>query len=208
EGEGKRTTRRGAEGGWVVKNKNRQSNSRADEYIRNFLTDEPLPGGELEQALHQRYVPEITLQEINALAKEWFADRNRFVVVTAPDKPGLVLPDETKLAAVIKAAAGRNLTAYVDTVTAGALLDPLPSGGSIAKTTTKDAIGITEWDLSNGVKVVLKPTTFREDEILFRATSPGGTSLSSDADYIPANTASQVINAGGVGKFSALELRK
>src|SRR5204862_1626290 len=58
------------------------------------------------------------------------------------------------------------------------------------------------------VKVVLKPTTFREDEIVFRATSPGGTSLAGDSDYIPATSATQVIGAGGVGQFSAIDLRK
>src|SRR4029077_8598317 len=67
---------------------------------------------------------------------------------------------------------------------------------------------ITEWELSNGVKVILKPTTFKEDEILFRATSPGGTSLVADKDYIPASSATQVINAGGVGKFNIIDLRK
>jgi zinc protease len=192
----------------AVEDQNRQSNSRADEYVRNFLTDEPLPGIELEQALQQRYLPEITLQEINAIAKEWFKDGNRFVIVTAPDKPGLVMPDEAKLAAAIKAASSTNVTAYVDTVTSAALLDPLPAPGSVVKTATKDAIGITEWELSNGVKVVLKPTTFREDEIVFRAFSPGGTSLASDADYIPASTAAQLLSAGGLGQFSAIELRK
>ena len=55
------------------------------------------------------------------------------------------------------------------------------------KTTGKEAIGITELELSNGAKVILKPTTFKEDEILFRATSPGGTSLASDSDYVPAS---------------------
>jgi zinc protease len=192
----------------VIEDQNRQSNSRADEYVRNFISDESLPGAELEQALHQRYLPEITLQEINALAKQWFTDKNRIVVVTAPEKPGVVIPDEAKLASVIKAAPGKDLKAYVDTVTSGALLDPLPTAGTVVKTATKDAIGITEWELSNGVKVVLKPTTFREDEILFRATSPGGTSLASDADYIPANFAAQVVSAGGVGKFSAIDLGK
>ena len=58
------------------------------------------------------------------------------------------------------------------------------------------------------MKVVLKPTTFKEDEILFRATSPGGTSLASDEDYIPASTATQVVTAGGLGKFNAIDLRK
>ena len=192
----------------VIEDQNRQSDSRADEYVRNFLEDEPLPGAELEQALNQRFLPQITLAEINALAKDWFTDRNRFVVVTAPDKAGLVVPDETRLAAVIKAAPNKELQPYVDTVTSAALLDPLPTGGTIAKTTTKDALGITEWELSNGVKVILKPTTFREDEIVFRATSPGGTSLASDQDYIPATTATQVLSAGGLGQFNAIDLRK
>jgi zinc protease len=192
----------------VIEDQNRQSNSRADEYVRNFLVDEPLPGSELEQALNQRFLPEITLQEINALAKQWFTDRNRFVLVTAPEKTGLVIPDETKLAAAIKAAADKELQPYVDSVSSASLLDPLPSPGSVTKTTTKDAVGVTEWELSNGAKVVLKPTTFREDEIVFRAVSPGGSSLASDQDYIPASSAAQIVTAGGVGPFNAIDLRK
>ena len=89
-----------------------------------------------------------------------------------------------------------------------AALEPLPSPGLIVKITTKDAYGITEWQLANGVKVVLKPTDFREDEVLFRATSFGGSSLASDADYIPASSASTVVAAGGVGRLSVIELRK
>src|SRR5262245_58326523 len=177
----------------VIEDQNRQSGSRADEYVRNFLTNEPLPGAELEQSLHQRLLPEITLQEINSLAKQWFTDRNRFVLVTAPEKSGLTVPDEAKLAAAIKTAAGKELTPYVDTVAATALLTTLPTPGTITKTTTKEGVGITELELSNGVKVVLKPTTFREDEVIFRASSPGGTSLASDQDYIPASTAAQIV---------------
>ena len=118
------------------------------------------------------------------------------------------VPDEAKLAAVIKASAAKDLKPYVDTIGNAVLLESPPAPGKIAKTATKDAIGITEWELSNGVKVILKPTTFKEDEILFRATSPGGTSLASDQDYIPADSAMQVIPAGGVGKFNAIDLRK
>ena len=68
--------------------------------------------------------------------------------------------------------------------------------------------GMTEWELSNGVKVVLKPTNYMMDEIVFRATSPGGTSLASDEDFIPARTATQVMSVSGLGKFSAIDLRK
>ena len=83
-----------------------------------------------------------------------------------------------------QAAAAAPLTAYVDTVSTQPLLDALPTPGTIATTTTNEALGITEWKLSNGVTVVLKPTTFKQDEILFRAVSPGGTSLASDADFV------------------------
>ena len=76
------------------------------------------------------------------------------------------------------------------------------------RTANRADFGITEWELSNGVKVVLKPTTNKEDQVLFRAFSPGGTSLAPDADFIPADSASSVISAGGLGKFSSLELGK
>jgi zinc protease len=192
----------------VAEKDTRESQSRASEYIRNFLENESLPTADYEFALHQRFLPEITLAEVNKLPAEWFPDRNRIVIAFGPDKPGLVLPDEAKLAAIVTAAPGKDLKPYEDTAAAATLLDPIAATGTIARTSTKEAVGITEWDLSNGVKVVLKPTNFKEDEILFRATSPGGTSLASDKNYIPASTATQVIAAGGLGKFSVVDLRR
>jgi zinc protease len=184
------------------------SSSRANEYVRNFTTNETLPSPNDEYAMHQRFLPQITLDEVNRMAKEWFPDQNRLVIISAPEKSGLVVPDEQKLAAVVKAASSRELTAFVDTVSTRALLDAVPKPGKLAKTTTVAAAGITEWELSNGVKVVLKPTAFREDEVIFRATSPGGTSLASDKDFIPASTATQVISAGGLGQFNSVDMRK
>jgi len=192
----------------VVEKDQQESRSFAEEFIRNFTTDEPIPGIVYESQLHQRFLPEITLAEVNKLAKNWASDKNRVVVVNAPEKPGLGVPDSTKLAAVIKAASAKNLTAYVDAVTSAPLVETPPTPGTVAKTTTKEAYGITEWELSNGVKVVLKPTSFKDDELVFRAFSPGGTSLASDADYVAAQTAMQVVSAGGLGKFSAVDLRK
>ena len=189
---------------------NAMSAPKADEYIRNFLLGETLPSANDEYALHQRFVPEITLAEINKLAREWFpsSTQNRLVILTAPQKSGLVIPDEAKLAAIIKEPPPADLKPYVDTVGTAALLEALPAPGKIVNIKTVDNVGLTMWELSNGVKVVLKPTTFRNDEILFRASSPGGTSLASDADYIPAITATQVITAGGLAKFSAIDLGK
>jgi zinc protease len=192
----------------VEEKENQPSSPLADEYTRNFTDQEPIPGIEYEAALHARFLPEITLAEINALAKDWVPDRNRVVLVNAPDKAGLTVPDEAKLTAVITAATRKDVTAYVDAVGNQPLLDAMPTPGAITKTATKDAFGITEWELANGVKVVLKPTTFKEDEVLFRAFSPGGTSLASDADFIPASTATQVISRSGLAKFTAVDLQK
>jgi len=192
----------------VTEKDNTPSSSLADEYVRNFTDREPSPGIEYEAALHARFLPEITLSEVNALAKQWVPDKNRVVLVNAPEKAGLAIPDETKLAAVITAATRKELTAYVDAVANASLLETPPTPGTVTKTATKDAFGITEWELSNGVKVVLKPTNFKEDEILFQAFSPGGISLAGDADFIPAQTAAAVVARGGVGKFSAVDLPK
>jgi zinc protease len=192
----------------VAQKDQQESRSFAEEFIRNFTSNEPSPGIAYESALHTRFLPGITLAEVNKLAKNWTSDRNRVVAVNAPDKPGLVVPDATKLAAVIKAASAKNTTAYVDTVSTAPLVATAPTPGTVTETATKDAYGITEWTLSNGVKVVLKPTTLKDDEFVFRAFSPGGTSLAADQDFVAAQTAAQVIAAGGLGKFSAIDLGK
>jgi zinc protease len=186
----------------------RVSGSRADEYVRNFLQGETLPSADDEYMLHQRLLPTIALDEVNKLAREWFPDRNRMVIVAAPEKPGLVLPDEAKLAKVLREAEEKELKPYVDAAASATLMDTAPAAGSVTKTNTKGKVGITEWELSNGAKVVLLPTTFKEDEILFNATSPGGTSLASDQDYIPASTATQLLSAGGLGKLNMIDFRK
>ena len=179
-----------------------ESGRLADEYARNFLQKEPIPGIGYEYALHQRFVPEITLAEVNAVANDWMPDRSRTVAVSAPRKAGVTLPDETRLAAAITAGGKTALEAYVDTVSTQPLLAQQPSPGKVARTTVRAELGITEWELSNGVKVVLRPTTFRQDEIMFRAVSPGGTSLASDADFIAAETAAAVISRGGLGTLT------
>ena len=191
----------------AASNDEHTSQSLADEYIRNFMQQEPIPGIAYENGLVQRFLPEITLADINALARDWVPDRNRVVVVAAPKKPGVAVPDEAKLAAVIKNAGGGTLTAYVDTVSAKPLLDPVPKPGAVAKTDTKPQ-GITEWTLSNGVRVVLQPTTFKQDEILFRAFSPGGTSLAPDSDFVAAETADRVVADGGLGALNAIDVSK
>src|SRR6185436_18650640 len=92
-------------GGMLTQKEARTSASHAAEQIRNFVTGESLPGAELEYALQQRFLPTITLEEVNKLSKEWFGgDKNRMVIVTAPETAGVPVPTSTQLAAVIKSA--------------------------------------------------------------------------------------------------------
>ena len=190
----------------VTQSPDRESTSRADEYTRNFLQDEALPTIWQELAFHRRFVPGITLAEINALTKDWFPDQNQLVIVAGPDAAGVVLPNQAQLAAVVKTASAKRLEPYVDVSGDKALMDTPPTRGTIVKSTSRDRAGVTEWTLSNGATVVIKPTRLKEDQILFRASAPGGTSLASDADFIPARVADDVVPAGGVGAFSSVML--
>jgi zinc protease len=180
----------------------------ADELVRHVVQEEPVPGIVYEQAMSARFLPEITLAEINALARTWIPDRNRVVSVSAPERAGLALPTEARLAAVIASAKKAALSAYVDKVNSSPLLAKLPTPGTVAKSATRADLGITEWQLSNGLRVILKPTPYKEDEILFRAISPGGISIASDQDLVAAQTADAVVAAGGLGPFSTIDLTR
>jgi zinc protease len=186
----------------------RESASRADEYTRNFLQNEALPTIWQELAFHRLFLPAITLAEMNALAGDWFPEQNRLVLVSAPEAEGIALPSEAALAAVVTAASARTVEPYVDAGAGEPLMAEPPTRGAITRTATIAAAGITQWTLSNGATVVLKPTTLREDQILFRAFAPGGTSIASDAEFIPARVADNVIAAGGVGRVNDVTLGK
>jgi zinc protease len=192
----------------IAEKDNQNSGNLAAEYIRNFLQKEPIPGIAYEYELYKRFLPDVKIAEVNALANSWTADRNRVVLVNAPEKAGVTVPADTTLAAVMAGVKGASLQPWEDAAAAAPLMPTAPVPGTIVSTSTRSELGLTEWTLSNGVRVILKPTTFRQDEVVFRAFAPGGTSLASDADYIPATTAAQVVAAGGLGTLTATDLRK
>lgn len=203
----KREAMRSIERSYTEREK-RNSGAHTGEYIRNFLQGEPIPGIEYEFELYKRFVPTITLEEVNQIGKEWITEQNRIIMANAPEKEGLKVPTEDELLAVLGDVEEKEITPYEDTVTDQPLLAEIPEPGDIVDTKTLEDLGITEWKLSSGVRVILKPTDFKDDEILFQALSPGGTSLALDEDYIPARTAAEVISAGGLGEFNAINLQK
>jgi zinc protease len=192
----------------VTESPDRESASRADEYTRNFLQGEALPTIWQELAFHRRFVPSMTLDEVNALPADWFPDQNRLVIVSAPESAKAALPEQRQLSAAVRAAEARQYEPYVDVVAEQALMPSPPARGTIVRTTPRPEAGITEWTLSNGATIVLKPTKLKEDQILFRASASGGTSLASDADFPSARVAGAIVQAGGVGQFSQVTLDK
>ncbi len=185
----------------------RNSAAFASEYIRAFLDGESIPGIEYEYELYQRFIPEITLGEVNAVGQGWVTDGNRVVLVTAPETAAAELPDEPALLAILASVAEEEIAPYEDAVSGAALLAALPEASAVTEERSRER-GITEWSLGNGVRVILRPTDFEEDEVLFRAFSPGGTSLAADDSFIAARTAGEVIVGGGLGEFDAIALER
>jgi zinc protease len=185
-----------------------ESGQYADEYVSAFLEDEPSPGIEHELALTRQLVPTITAQEVNALVQKWMTDRNRVIVVEAPEKEDVKLPSTAQITEVFSSVRRKDVAAYSDDVAAAALLPALPAPGRVVSERKIDAVGVTEWRLANGARVLLKPTDFQADEIVMRAYSEGGASLVSDRDFLSASFATTLASQSGFGAFSSTQLTK
>ncbi|MGH7330383.1 MAG: M16 family metallopeptidase, partial [Polyangiaceae bacterium] len=135
-------------------------------------------------------------------------DKDRVVLVAAPAKPDVHMPTAQEMLGVFDVVANTKLAAYVDSTSSDALVPNPPAPGTIVAQDTLPGTGIIEWHLSNGAKVLLKPTDFKADEVLFAARSPGGESLVPDSDVVNADLSSVVMSRSGVGTFSAISLGK
>jgi zinc protease len=187
---------------------NQESRVYASEYIRHFLEGEPIPGIEFEYRAVEALLPTITLEEVNRVAAGWMVDRNRVVLVNSPEKEGLAIPTETELAAVFQEILAAEIAPYEDTASDEPLLATVPTPSPVVEESRIPELNLTIWTLANGVRVLLKPTDFKDDEILFQAYSPGGFSLSDEEDHMSASNAAQVVALGGVGTFSQVDLGK
>jgi zinc protease len=187
---------------------NQESASYASEYMNHFLVEEPIPGIDFEYGAAQYFVPGITLDEVNQVARVWLVDENRVVMVNAPEKEGLAVPSAGELGAIFGAVDASEIEPYLDTSTEAPLLPVEPSPSPVVREEVAEELGLTEWELANGVRVLLKPTDFKDDEILFRAYSPGGYSLSELDEHLSATFASSVVGSGGVGEFNLVDLQK
>ena len=180
-----------------------------NEYEQNFLTGEAIPGIAFEYNFYVNNIGNISLAQMNAMAGKFISDQNRVILVEAPDSEKDKLPDEKALLTWI-GEAGKNLKPYIDETIDKPLLDKstLLPAGKIVSTTADSAILTTTVVLSNGLKVILKPTEFKNDQILINGYSFGGSSLASDQDFTSDDIAAGIVSSSGIGEFTQPQLDK
>jgi zinc protease len=184
------------------------SSELASECSRNFLLDEPIPGIAFEYNFAREYIHGISLDEVNALLRESITSDNRLLLVVAPEKNDLTMAPESRMQEIIQSVHTAEIPPYSDKTSGSVLLQNKPRKGKILLTKKNDDLDVYEMKLSNGARVILKPTDFKNDEILFTAFSPGGYSLCPAEDQQSALLADDVINETGLAKFSASDLDK
>ena len=187
---------------------NLSSSGFADEYVSLFLEDVPAPGIEYEYELVQQILPDLQVEEVNKLAAEFLAAKNRVIITTMPEKEDLIPPTEFELTSIFEKVEELPVDPWLDEVNEQPLLADIPIPGEIKDRGEVEELGITEITLSNGIRILMKPTDFKDDEVQFTATSPGGVSLVSDDEYFTSSNASMLISRSGVGSFDISELQK
>lgn len=177
------------------------------EITRNFLEDEFMVGAKLEKELTLAILPKITVAELDADVKSFGSDANRVIAISGPE--GKPLPSAERVLAIVGEVEKADVPAWEEKAVPTALMTTPPTPGKIVKEHKIDALAVTEWTLSNGARVIVKPTDYENDSVVLGASSPGGTALVKDKDYNDAQFAAEIANqVGGVGEFDADTLGK
>jgi zinc protease len=196
---------RGAKQG-AIEDAKQDGRDLAAEASRNFLSGEFMCGAAAELAYFERLVPTVTLAEMGPLLASWGPADTRTITIAGPST--MTAPTEASVRAWLAAAASADVPAWGDAVGDKPLIATAPTPGTIAREGSVAEIGVTEWTLSNGARVIIKPTDFENDAVRVRAMSPGGSSLLADRDLPTALVADDVVGAMGFGEFSPRDLGK
>ena len=184
------------------------SNSRqyTDEITRNFFEAELMIGRTAEKEMALKYLPMVTIDELNANVKSFGGAENRVIAIEGPE--GSPLPTQARVLEIVAEVGKTDVPVWEEKAIPTTLMAKTPTPGKIVKEKKLDAIDVTEWTLSNGVRVIVKPTDYERDTVLVSAESPGGTAMAKDKDYKDARFASQVVSNGGAGELDADTLGK
>ena len=177
------------------------------EYLSHFTEGGYIPGIEMEYELMRQIAQELPLEAVNQYVAQVISERNIVISLTGPDKAGVTYPKEAELLAMFEKARLQPVKPYLETVSNEPLIPSLPTPGKIVKS-EEGLLGSTVLTLDNGVRVVLKPTALKRDQVLLSASSPGGSSLYGPDEIVNLKVFNDVIELGGLGEFSAIDLQK
>lgn len=185
-----------------------KNSSYTKEYVNHFTEGGYIPGIETEYTLINQIAPNITVEQVNQYLSQVIGEKNIVLALSGPEKEGLVYPTESELLEMFNKARSQKVEPYKEEVNNDPLIPELPAPGKIVKEEHDDLFDATVLTLSNGVRVVLKPTEYKKDEIQMTATSPGGSFMVGIDDAKNMKVFNSVIGLGGLGNFSAIDLSK
>lgn len=195
-------------------NRNKIENSQyGDQYRDNYLENEPIMSVEDEyRIMTEMIIPNISLDIVNMYAKERISntDENLVACFFVQEKEGKTYPTEDDIQQTINNVRQEKLEAYVDNAKNEPLILPeaMPKKGKIKKVKENKEFGYKELTLSNGARVIIKKTDFKENEIIFQAMAKGGKGLYGPDDYSTLKLFDTGVEASGLGNFSNNELQK
>ena len=185
----------------------KSSRSYCQEYVRHFIDNEPIMGIENEYALSQQLCPNIPVEVINQLFGQLVEEgKNLVVACMLPEKEGVTYPTVDEMKKMLADVAAENIEPYQEEGSNEPLMAQLPTPGKVVESKA-DKFGYTQYKLSNGATVYVKPTQFNKDQILLRAISKGGTSLYPESEAINLKNVN-IFTEGGVGNFTSTGLTK
>lgn len=186
----------------------RESSEFVQEYIRFFLNNEPSPGLAKEFDYYKQLLPGISLAEVNAVANSLKKNENIFVSLQGPELQGVTLPGNAALLSEAETAMNAPVKPYAEKEVASELMNSKPAAGEIVSENKNDVLGTTEITFKNGAKVILKPTDFKNDEIIMTSFHKGGVSKYPASNKLNAYFSASAIQQMGVGNFSPTDLTK
>lgn len=187
---------------------NTESKTYGQEYVRSFIDNDPIPGIAVEYEMYKQIVPMIPIEAINQLLPQLVTEDNRVFMAFLPENDKQIIPTEDQLEAAIASVDDEEIEPYKDEMKAEPLIPALPTPGKVVSTKDLKLWDATEWTLSNGVKVIVKPTKFKDNEIVFTAYANGGTSVVGDDKASTVKFLPYAMNQHGLGDYTATDVQK
>lgn len=185
-----------------------ESSDYVEEYLRAFLNGEAFPGINNENSYYKTMLPGITVAEVNAVANKWMANKNTFTLVTGPDKADVKMPTDKELLAMTDAGFKQVIKKTTEKAVATSLMTTKPTPGKVVSQQTEDGFGATTYTLSNGIKVTIKPTEFKSDEIIMNGIKKGGSNNYGVEDKSNVKFATDIMDAMGYGNLNPTDIEK